>query len=159
MKKLILLMLLLALVLSPAAADAKPKDKPLPLGSRGRGSLCTDHFSARPAKSKAMEELAQAMHTWEYPPFPYEDTFTLHSNPGASHRLYIDCDGHTEYGETYTTWDPDGDGDSFSENEQLLIQKMWYLISEDFMPFIVDVTTEDPGAGFLGLLIGRASWR
>ena len=27
-------------------------------------------------------------------PFPLEDTFKLHSNPGALHAIYLDFDGH-----------------------------------------------------------------
>jgi beta-lactam-binding protein with PASTA domain len=155
MKKIILLLLLLALLMPATVTQAgndkdkgDKKDEILPLGSRGNGVLCTDHF-VRP--ERAASAVALELEQMSFPPYPYEDTFTLHSNPGNSHMLYLDVDGHTEYGETYEVWDPDGDGASFSDNEKLLIQKMWFLISEDYMPFNVDVTTEDPGAGFLGM--------
>ena len=148
MKKFIVFLLLLALVVSPVATQAK-KDKSPPLGSRGEGILCTDDFSARPARAAAaLEKLTAEL---SYPPYPYEDTFLLHSYPSSNYKLYIDFDGYIDGEYVYTAWDPDGDGASFSEAERLLIQKIWYLTSEDFMPFTIDVTTEEPDPGFPGM--------
>jgi hypothetical protein len=147
---------IMLLCLLGAVLPAYGKERP-PLGSRGRGILCTDFFPARPERTAAKQLKQAEAKDWEYPPFPLEDTFTLHSNPGASHRLYIDFDGYVDdYWEpptifVYTAWDPNGDGASFSEAELLWIQKIWYLTSEDFMPFNVDVTTEEPGRGFDGM--------
>jgi PKD repeat protein len=89
-------------------------------------------------------------------PFPLEDTFTLHSRPGASRVIYLDFDGHVTTG---TAWnassgvDPivsppynrEGDSSTFTDLELEYIQKMWRQVAEDFAPFDVDVTTEDPG--------------
>jgi hypothetical protein len=148
MKKFILLLLLLAMVMSAAPVFALD-DEELPLGSRGKGVLMTDHFSGRPAGAAATmaregKEKAEAS---DFPPYPYGDTFLLHSYPSSNYKLYIDFDGHRGY----KAWDPAGDGTAFSESELLLIQKIWFLTSEDYMPFTIDVTTEEPGAGFLGM--------
>ncbi|TXS91223.1 PKD domain-containing protein [Parahaliea maris] len=89
-------------------------------------------------------------------PFPLEDTFTLHSKPGAARVLYLDFDGHQTSG---TAWnlssgvDPiisppySRDSDpAFSTLELEYIQDMWRQVAEDYAPFDVDVTTEDPGS-------------
>ena len=87
---------------------------------------------------------------------PLSDTFKLHSNPGASHTIYLDFDGHLTTG---TYWNGGNDinsaaysfeGDSsFSDNELARIQRIWQRVAEDFLPFDVNVTTEDPGAAAL----------
>jgi hypothetical protein len=82
-------------------------------------------------------------------PAPLEDTFKLHSNPGATKVIYLDFDGHTIMwrGEEfyYDAWNRDGSPSTFSEDERTIIQLTWQSISEDFLPFDLDVTTEDPG--------------
>jgi len=87
-------------------------------------------------------------------PYPYEWTFTLHSQVGASKVIYLDFDGHvTAAGTAWnggleiisTPFDRDGDPTTFSESEQALIQRIWQRVAEDYSPFNVDVTTEDPG--------------
>ncbi|HLA85580.1 MAG TPA: clostripain-related cysteine peptidase, partial [Thermoguttaceae bacterium] len=87
-------------------------------------------------------------------PYPREETFLLHSNPGASKVIYLDFDGHTTtgtlwnniYGDPIVTPAYTLDGDSaFSDAELEQIQKVWERVSEDYLPFEVDVTTEDPG--------------
>lgn len=88
--------------------------------------------------------------------YPLEDTFRLHSNPGASKVIYLDFDGHTTTGTLWNSsrgidpmvtppFDIDGDPSRFSTAELQLIQDAWDVVSEDFRPFDVDVTTEDPG--------------
>ena len=87
--------------------------------------------------------------------FPYDQTFKLHSLPGSKRIIHIDFDGYVTTG---TAWnssfgDPinspaynlDGDPLSFSNTELDRIQDIWKLVAEDFAPFDVDVTTEDPG--------------
>ena len=84
------------------------------------------------------------------------ETFSLHSNPGAAHTIHLDFDGHTTSGtpwNAYTNgddfvtpaYDIDGDTSSFSDLELERIQYIWQRVAEDFIPFDVDVTTEDPG--------------
>ncbi len=99
-----------------------------------------------------------------------ESTFVLHSRPGAAHTIYLDFDGHvtqgtrwnTQYGMTSIvspSFDTDGDPSSFSSAERTLIQQAWDGVAEDFRPFDVDVTTEDPGIDDLRRLgAGDAAW-
>jgi hypothetical protein len=92
---------------------------------------------------------------------PLTDTFKLHSRPSATKKIYLDFDGHTTTG---TSWNNtsrpsfvtppydigDGSGTaSFSNAELERIQYIWQRVAEDFAPFDVDVTTEDPGAAGL----------
>ncbi len=89
--------------------------------------------------------------------FPYDQTFKLHTRPGATRIIYLDFDGHTTSG---TDWndsdnggrdfttpplDIDGDTTSFSDAEKAMIQNIWRRVAEDYAAFDVDVTTEDPG--------------
>lgn len=87
-------------------------------------------------------------------------TFQLHSNPQASKTLYLDFNGHTTTGtawnsaygvSTITTaaFDVDGNSSSFSNDELLRIQSIWQRVSEDFAPFNINVTTQDPGIAAL----------
>ncbi len=86
---------------------------------------------------------------------PLEDTFSLHSQPGASRTIYLDFDGHALSDSAWEGYvgsdviappfDTDGNPGSFSEAERLVIQEVWARVAEDFAPFAVDVTTQDPG--------------
>ncbi|HEY3392021.1 MAG TPA: LEPR-XLL domain-containing protein, partial [Lacipirellulaceae bacterium] len=91
----------------------------------------------------------------EWPFFDNEETFSLHSNPGATKKIFLDFDGHVTTG---TVWNDDSmlpnifspafdtDGDArFTDFEHQVFQLIWALVAEDFLPFDVDVTTEDPG--------------
>ena len=89
-----------------------------------------------------------------------EDTFLLHSNPSALMTIYLDFDGHVTSG---TSWNSNLNGgldiitpaysfeggSSFSDAELTRIQSMWERVAEDYLPFDVDVTTEDPGSDAL----------
>lgn len=89
--------------------------------------------------------------------FPSADTFRLHSRPGSRRTIYLDFDGYdlsgTLWAESYNNgvgwnaspWDTDGNPAVFSSSERDVIQAVWEQVSEDFAPFDVDVTTEDPG--------------
>lgn len=80
------------------------------------------------------------------------DAFNLHSNPGAPNVIYLDFNGHQI---SDTVWNTDGDYDalpydidgnlySFSNKELDNIANIWHRVAEDFKPFNVDVTTEQP---------------
>lgn len=45
---------------------------------------------------------------------------------------------------TYVGWDFDGDPTAFSDDELTIIQLAWQALAEDFRPFDIDVTTEEP---------------
>jgi len=89
-----------------------------------------------------------------------EDTFFLHSRPGASKTIFLDFDGFTATGTPWNTsynrdpivspaYDPAGNGPSFTNAELRVIQEIWHRVAEDFAPFEVNVTTEDPGEAAL----------
>jgi hypothetical protein len=84
-------------------------------------------------------------------PFPYADTFALHSRPGATKVIYLDFDGYTttaagsNFGDFVgTAFNLDSTA-GFSNAEQDAIQSIWQRVSEDYSVFDVDVTTQDPG--------------
>ncbi|MBX3424400.1 MAG: proprotein convertase P-domain-containing protein [Pirellulales bacterium] len=99
---------------------------------------------------------------------PLEDTFFLHSLPGATKVIYLDFDGHTTSGTQWNTSYNGGaafttpaysfEGDStFSANELTRIQAIWARVAEDFLPFNVNVTTQDPGVNALRKTSGNDS--
>ncbi|MBU2074458.1 MAG: fibronectin type III domain-containing protein [Actinobacteria bacterium] len=83
--------------------------------------------------------------------YPTSQTFTLHSRPGSKRTIFLDFDGATSYGSQWSTdtGTVDGfslDGDpAFNAEEHATIQEVWQRVAEDYAPFDVDVTTEDPG--------------
>jgi subtilisin-like proprotein convertase family protein len=80
-------------------------------------------------------------------------TFLLNSKPDAKHVVYLDFNGHTTgdvYGSSWDNltspaWDYSGNGASFTTTELQIIQKIWARVAEDFAPFNINVTTQDPG--------------
>ena len=94
--------------------------------------------------------------------FPLEDTFELHSKAGSLRTIYLDFDGHNVSGTLWNgpsggnvpsgahpAWDPDANGAAFSDSEKLKVQDVFQRVAEDYAPFDVDVTTEDPGLAAL----------
>jgi len=88
-------------------------------------------------------------------PFPLSETFTLNSRPGSKRVIYLDFNGHQTSG---TAWNASSGVDpiispaytrdsdpAFSDTELDYIQKMWRQVAEDFAPFDVNITTQDPG--------------
>ncbi|MGI8809038.1 MAG: Calx-beta domain-containing protein [Acidimicrobiales bacterium] len=100
---------------------------------------------------------AAAAEVAEAAPFPYSQTFLLHSRPSSSRKIYLDFNGHTISGTAWngTYGSPAGaylaeafslDATTdFSTAEQDIIQSVWQRVSEDYAVFDVDVTTQDPG--------------
>jgi PKD repeat protein len=90
-------------------------------------------------------------------PYPYAQTFQLHSRPGSNRVIYLDFDGHvtsnTAWNTNYTGGQPinsapfslDADPTTFNQQEMDAIQYVWQRVAEDYAPFDVDVTTQDPG--------------
>ena len=98
-------------------------------------------------------------------------TFKLHSNPTASKTIYLDFDGYVTtdtYWNSYKglssiatpKYDFDGNINIFSNAELERIQFIWQRVAEDFAPFNINVTTEDPGAAALtkGDVAGDTTW-
>lgn len=89
--------------------------------------------------------------------FAPEQTFRLHTRKGARMVIYLDFDGHTTIGTSWNSsftngaaivtpaFDTDGNPSSFTPGELAAIQDVWRRVAEDFAPWDVDVTTEDPG--------------
>jgi len=78
----------------------------------------------------------------------------LHSNPGASRVIYLNFLGRGMHSDPY--WNSgaafetprfslDGDPSSWSSSEIDFIQQLWQTVAEDYAPFKIDVTTQDPG--------------
>jgi len=115
-------------------------------------------------------------------PFAPEQTFLLSSLPGATKTIYLDFNGHTTSG---TAWNSqffggnplttapfnfEGSDSTFTNNELFRIQRIWERVAEDFLPFNVNVTTQEPPVSSLirsgGLdtqwgvrvVIGPGSW-
>jgi hypothetical protein len=92
--------------------------------------------------------------------FPADQTFLLNSRPGASRTIFLDFDGHTVSGTAWNStyglgtiaapaFDLDGVPGTFSADEMQRIQAIWQRVAEDYAPFDVNVTTQDPGTAAL----------
>lgn len=112
------------------------------------GSLAPETNGSRAALPSSGGEAAAAV--------PIASPPVRHSRPGSANVLYLDFNGHTI---TDTSWnsspgreptyigkvyDTDGDPSSFSDEEQADIIEIWERVAEDFSPFDVNVTTEEP---------------
>jgi hypothetical protein len=84
---------------------------------------------------------------------PLDQTFRLHSRPGARRTVYLNFRGATLSGTAWNTsgssitaqpFDLDGSPGTFSTTELQRIQAIWQRVAEDFAPFDIDVTTEPP---------------
>lgn len=89
--------------------------------------------------------------------FPAQQTFLLHSRPGAKRVIYLDFNGQTVSDTAWNSgygiaaidakaFDLDGSPSTFSDTELARIQAIWQRVAEDYAPFDVDVTTEEPPA-------------
>jgi len=89
-------------------------------------------------------------------PFPLEQTFFLNSLPGATKVIYLDFDGHLTRNTPWNSsfglpniltppYSVDDDYTTFSDIELAVIQSIWERVAEDYRPFNVNVTTQDPG--------------
>ena len=84
---------------------------------------------------------------------PSGDALALHSRPGSKRTIFLDFDGMdvtgTAWTESYGAFTAPGysmDADpAFNPTERARIADVWLRVSEDYAPFNVDVTTQDPG--------------
>ncbi|MFC6158066.1 M12 family metallo-peptidase [Kribbella jiaozuonensis] len=83
--------------------------------------------------------------------------FELHSKPGSNRVIYLDFDGQTISGTAWNTggkpatvnvtpYDTDGNPNNWSTAEQDVVRDVWARVAEDYAPFDVDVTTQQPTA-------------
>lgn len=114
-----------------------------------------DEAPTVPPRTSSSAGLAPAAAT-----YPLDKTFALHSLPGSRKTIFLDFDGVDVTTNAWTTqkglptgnhagWDPKGDGAAFDDAERAAIQEVWARVAEDFAPFDIDVTTQDPGAAAL----------
>ncbi len=74
--------------------------------------------------------------------------FQLHSNPTATKTIFLDFDG---YSINNTPWENGGNlnlkgfYNTLDSTALTEIQRIWQRVAEDFAPFNVNVTTQDPG--------------
>lgn len=84
-------------------------------------------------------------------PFPLDQTFKLHTKPASTRVLYMNFTGDSKN----PAFSLDSVPSTFNEAEQILIQKVWQRVVEDYAPFDIDITTEKPTvtAGKIGAVI------
>ncbi len=88
-------------------------------------------------------------------PYGLENTFLLASRPSATKTIYLDFDGFESVGNAWVhdidfpAFNRSGSSDTFSDSELIEIQKVFQNVAEDFAPFDVNVTTQDPGSAAL----------
>ena len=84
-----------------------------------------------------------------------DEAFNLHSRPGAPNVVYLDFTGHTVTGTAWNglagtdplvarPFDLDGSPTTFGATELAAIAEIWARVAEDYAPFNIDVTTEEP---------------
>lgn len=142
----------------PAATADDPAPAPGPPGlvvTDDGGSFYVDEWgpppSSRPVTSRAVTTALASYTTAE--------AFTLHSNPGATRTIFLDFDGGSLLSTNswllqglsnllYPGWSLDASA-AFSDSERAVVVEVWARMAEDFAPFDIDVTTEEPPAGGL----------
>lgn len=120
------------------------KDRHLRADTRGRlHYVCEGTVAQAPTAQNAGTDALLS--------YPSTQTFLLHSKPHVSRKLYLDFTGHTtsgtswKNGATFTSPPYSTDSNSaFSNGELANIQEIWKRVSEDYAPWDVDVTTEEP---------------
>jgi hypothetical protein len=117
----------------------------------GGGFPLTRNDRSQVSKSIIAESLAFTN------PVPVSAPPVFHSRPGSTNVLFLDFNGHlitNTYWNTYPGyeepfWDcrpysVDTNEAMFSVEEQQAIQIIWERVAEDYAPFDIDVTTEQP---------------
>jgi PKD repeat protein len=131
------------------------QDRDLWLDTRGRAYF-VDQGLAMPQGATTIpggETVAGALATWDQLPL-------LHSKPGANRVIYLDFDGATISGTAWNSsynipaidakpYDTDGNPSALSDAELQNILSIWQRVAEDYAPFDVDVTTEQPASDAL----------
>jgi len=109
-----------------------------------------------PVSTRTAARIATQPATSVLAPYPLDQTLTLHSLPGSQHTIFLDFDGAVVSGTAwnepdigleargYRGWVVDGDN-ALGTTELRGIQSIWQRVAEDYAPFDVDVTTQDPG--------------
>lgn len=121
------------------------------------GLAVSAHGAHAHAKKAASDVLTATSSTTLLSSGAAVDAFQLHSLPGATRVIYLDFNGQTTSGTAWNSaytggapivsapFDLDGDPNSFNDYERAVIQSIWKRVAEDYAPFAIDVTTQDPG--------------
>jgi len=107
------------------------------------------------AKAAGRSEQAVEERAIAQAPVPIANPPVYHSRPGSARVIYLDFNGHvvtnTEWNDDYETptfdalpFTLDTDISTFNDAEQTAIKRIWTRIAEDYAPFDVDVTTQQP---------------
>jgi len=86
---------------------------------------------------------------------PLPSSVVLHSRPGSASTILLDFNGHTVAGTAWNislgrstipaaSFSLDSDYATFSDSEQEAIRRIWQRVAEDYAPYDIDVTTEEP---------------
>ncbi|MBL8202100.1 MAG: thrombospondin type 3 repeat-containing protein [Chromatiales bacterium] len=126
---------------------------------RDGGIFYADSFGVEVPADRGTTDSGTTESEGEVPVSPFPAELILHSRPGSSFRIYLDFDGENVSSSLWNTYDElgrasipavpysqDGDRTTFSADERRYIRETWQRVAEDFAPFNVDVTTEQPGA-------------
>jgi hypothetical protein len=106
-----------------------------------------------PPPTEPVEVAAAAESTIELSVPPASDAFVLHSRPSAAKTLFLDFDGTSvgswantaqPVGSSVIGFDVDGQPTTFTPAELTFIRDTWLAVAEDFAPFDLDVTTQQP---------------
>ncbi|WP_445371221.1 PKD domain-containing protein [Methylomonas sp. HW2-6] len=121
-------------------SDTKPVPEP-----QGGNSAANEAY-ATAAESSTFSSLATST----------ADPFALHSKPGSNRVIYLDFNGHVASNTAWNSgtltaqaYDTDGNPGAFSSAELSNIREIWQRVAEDYAPFDVDVTTQEPTADAL----------
>ncbi|MDO9714404.1 zinc-dependent metalloprotease family protein, partial [Paracraurococcus lichenis] len=131
---------------------------PHPFASGDLLGVATSHGDSRSAPSAIVTTIESSVVLDALPAgglVSYGNTFSLHSLPTSSYKVYLDFDGYTTTGLIWNSyWNTpsfyskafslDGN-ETFNSAELLSIQQIWQRVAEYYSPFNIDVTTEDPG--------------
>lgn len=127
------------------------QDRRLKLDRRGR--LFVEELLDQPLPADTAPQTADAVLDGTLAPL--DQTFLLHSRPGAKRTVYLNFQGAQLSGTAWNgsggtltalPFDSDGVPYSFSTAELQRIQYIWQRVAEDYAPFDVNVTTEPPPA-------------
>lgn len=124
------------------------RDKRMRVDRRGRVFFIEEIDAPLPATTPASAASSGAL---DGTLAPLDQTFSLHSKPGAKKTIYLNFKGAVLNGTAWNSagttitappFDTDGVPYSFSTAELERIQFIWQRVAEDYAPFDVDVTTE-----------------
>lgn len=138
------------------ALEQAPDTDPSIVSADDGTTFAVDDWPAPPAGPALLARPASAEAAAAYAP---ADAFRLHSRRGATRTVYLDFDGGQLLSTNawlknglattlYPGWSLDSSA-AFTDTERAVVIETWQRMAEDFAPFDVDVTTEEPAYGGL----------